>query len=65
MRRAVDAGRLREDFRAHDFVLITRGAMANMTGAGDWRRHVMLLLEGPAAEVVRIMGHPRPGTLTR
>jgi hypothetical protein len=34
------------DFRGDDFVLITRGAMANMTGAGDWRRHVTLLLEG-------------------
>ncbi|GIH46100.1 transcriptional regulator, TetR family [Microbispora rosea] len=46
VRRAVDAGRLRADFRADDFVLITRGAMANMTGAGAWRRHVMLVLEG-------------------
>jgi AcrR family transcriptional regulator len=46
VRRAVDAGRLRTDFRAEDFVLITRGAMANMTGAGDWRRHVTLVLEG-------------------
>ncbi|HZE34027.1 MAG TPA: helix-turn-helix domain-containing protein [Actinoallomurus sp.] len=46
VQRAVDAGRLREDFRADDFVLITRGAMANMTGAGGWRRHVTLLLEG-------------------
>ena len=46
VQRAIDAGRLREDFRGDDFVLITRGAMANMTGAGDWRRHVMLLLEG-------------------
>lgn len=46
VRRAVDAGCLREDFRAHDFVLITRGAMANMTGAGDWRRYVALLIEG-------------------
>jgi AcrR family transcriptional regulator len=46
VQRAVDAGRLREDFRAGDFVLVTRGAMANMTGTGDWRRHVTLLLEG-------------------
>jgi AcrR family transcriptional regulator len=46
VQRAIDAGRLREDFRGDDFVLITRGAMANMTGAGDWRRHVTLLLEG-------------------
>ncbi|MEU7841597.1 helix-turn-helix domain-containing protein [Micromonospora sp. NPDC049114] len=44
--RAVAAGRLRADFLADDFVLITRGAMANMTGTGDWRRHVALLLDG-------------------
>ncbi|MEE4543061.1 helix-turn-helix domain-containing protein [Streptomyces sp. V4-01] len=44
--RAVDAGRLRADFHAADFVLITRGAMANMSGTGDWRRHVTLVLEG-------------------
>jgi hypothetical protein len=29
-----------------DFVLVTRGAMANMTGTGDWRRHLTLQLEG-------------------
>ncbi len=46
VQRAVSAGRLRQDFRADDFVVITRGAMANMTGAGDWRRHVTLMLEG-------------------
>ncbi|ATL88049.1 TetR family transcriptional regulator [Streptomyces malaysiensis subsp. malaysiensis] len=46
VRRAIDAGHLREDFRADDFVLITRGAMANMTDARNWRRHVTLLLEG-------------------
>ena len=46
VRRAVDAGYLREDFDAHDFVLITRGAMANMSGTGDWRRHVALFLDG-------------------
>ena len=46
VQRAIDVGRLREDFRGDDFVLITRGAMANMTTAGDWRRHVTLLLEG-------------------
>jgi AcrR family transcriptional regulator len=48
VRRAVDAGLLREDFRAADFVVITRGAIANMAGVGvgDWRRHVMLLLDG-------------------
>ncbi|MBS2961901.1 TetR/AcrR family transcriptional regulator [Actinocrinis puniceicyclus] len=46
VRRAVAAGRLRADFRADDFVLITRGAMANMAGSGNWRRHVALQLEG-------------------
>jgi AcrR family transcriptional regulator len=46
VQRAVDAGRLREDFDAQDFVLITRGAMANMTVTGNWRRHVALFLEG-------------------
>lgn len=46
VRRAVDAGLLREDFRAADFVVITRGAIANMAGVGDWRRHVTLLLDG-------------------
>jgi AcrR family transcriptional regulator len=46
VQRAVDAGHLREDFRAEDFVLITRGAMANMTNSGAWQRHVTLLLEG-------------------
>lgn len=49
VRRAVDAGCLRADFRAGDFILITRGAMANMTGAGDWRRHLTLQLEGVRA----------------
>ncbi|MFE9453468.1 TetR/AcrR family transcriptional regulator [Streptomyces sp. NPDC006739] len=46
VQRAVRAGCLREDFHAEDFILITRGAMANMTGTGDWRRHVALLLDG-------------------
>lgn len=46
VRRAVEAGCLRPDFRAHDFILVTRGAMANMTGAGDWRRYLTLQLEG-------------------
>ncbi|MEU5629704.1 MULTISPECIES: hypothetical protein [Streptomyces] len=46
VRRAVEAGRLREDFDAQDFVLITRGAMATVTGADDWRRHVALFLDG-------------------
>jgi AcrR family transcriptional regulator len=46
VQRAVDAGRLRADFRADDFILITRGAMANMTGGDDWRRHLLLQIEG-------------------
>jgi AcrR family transcriptional regulator len=46
VQRAVDAGCLRSDFSAADFILITRGAMANMTGGGDWRRHLELQLEG-------------------
>lgn len=52
VRRAVEAGRLRADFRAEDFILITRGAMANMAGTGDWRRHLTLQLDG-----VRTVGH--------
>jgi len=46
VQRAVDAGCLRADFTALDFVLITRGAMANMTGSHDWRRHLALVLDG-------------------
>lgn len=46
VQRAVDAGLLRADFSAGDFIAITRGAMANMTSAASWRRHVALLLEG-------------------
>lgn len=49
--RAVAAGCLRADFAFDDFVLLTRGAMANMSGDDDWRRFVRLVLEGirPAA----------------
>jgi len=47
--RAVTAGVLRADFRSEDFVLITRGAMANMSRNGDWRRYVALQLEGITA----------------
>jgi AcrR family transcriptional regulator len=46
VQRAIDADHLRGDFSASDFILITRGAMANMTGSGDWRRHLTLQLEG-------------------
>jgi AcrR family transcriptional regulator len=52
VRRAVDAGCLRADFSADDFILITRGAMANMMGTVDWRRHLTLQIEG-----VRSAGH--------
>lgn len=46
VRRAIEAGHLRADFHADDFALITRGAMANMTDALDWRRHIALVLDG-------------------
>ncbi|MEH1027446.1 TetR/AcrR family transcriptional regulator [Micromonospora profundi] len=46
VQRAVAAGHLRADFLPDDFVLISRGAMANMTGTDDWRRYVALLLDG-------------------
>jgi len=47
LQRAVDAGRVRSDLSFEDFVLITRGAMANMNpGDDDWRRHLTLTLEG-------------------
>lgn len=44
--RAVDAGILRADFDADDFVLMTRGAMANMPDGPAWRRQLQLQLEG-------------------
>ncbi|MET9494380.1 helix-turn-helix domain-containing protein [Streptomyces sp. NPDC006552] len=46
VRRAIDAGHLRADFQPSDFVLLTRGAMANMSGDQDWRRYLTLQLEG-------------------
>ena len=52
--RAVDASLLRPDFDSDDFILITRGAMANMPGDAAWRRHVALQLEG-----IRIPGPAR------
>ncbi len=45
--RAAAAGHIRADFAVKDFVLITRGVMANMTPDGDWRRHLELTLRGP------------------
>ncbi|WP_158861720.1 TetR/AcrR family transcriptional regulator [Leifsonia sp. AG29] len=47
--RAVRAGVLRDDFTTADFVLITRGAMANMDVDTGWRRFLALQLEGIAA----------------
>jgi AcrR family transcriptional regulator len=46
MTRAAAAGHLRADFTVKDFVLVTRGVMANMTPDGDWHRHLELTLEG-------------------
>ncbi|WP_232304647.1 TetR/AcrR family transcriptional regulator [Microbacterium sp. XT11] len=46
VRRAVDAGHLRADFSAQDFILVARGAMANMSDGDDWRRHLDLMLNG-------------------
>ncbi len=47
LRRAVDAGQVRRDLTFPDFVLVTRGAMANMNpGDDDWHRHLALMLEG-------------------
>lgn len=47
IRRAVGAGYVRSDLSFKDFVLITRGAMANMNpGDDDWRRHLALMIEG-------------------
>jgi AcrR family transcriptional regulator len=44
--RAVQTGQVRTDLTFTDFVLITRGAMANMNPAdNDWRRHLALMLE--------------------
>jgi AcrR family transcriptional regulator len=46
MTRAAASGHLRADFALRDFVLVTRGVMANMTPDGDWHRHLELALEG-------------------
>jgi hypothetical protein len=45
MARAVAAGRLRADFTFDDFILVTRGIMANMN-TPDWRRQLELTLDG-------------------
>jgi AcrR family transcriptional regulator len=49
--RAVAAGRLRADFTADDFVLVARGAMANMGDRAAWRRHLSLQFEGIAGSL--------------
>lgn len=49
VKRAVADGHLRGDFSATDFILITRGTIANMTDGGGWRRHLDLQLEGVLA----------------
>lgn len=46
--RAVDAGVLRRDFTSNDFVLVARGAMANMENPEAWRRLLALQFEGIA-----------------
>ena len=52
--RAVAAGALRGDVAFDDFVLVTRGAMANMNPRDDdWRRYLELLLTGLLAEPSR------------
>lgn len=43
---AVKTGHLRSDFNVKDFIMITRGVMANMTSNNDWRRHLELSLCG-------------------
>ena len=54
IQRAVNDGQARNDLTFTDFVLITRGAMANMNpDDDDWRRHMALMLEairGPAQQ---------------
>lgn len=47
--RAVADQHIRSDFTAADFILITRGTIANMTEGGDWHRHLALQLEGVLA----------------
>jgi AcrR family transcriptional regulator len=44
--RAIAAGELRADFVVDDFVMITRGVLANMTPRHDWRRQLAVLLDG-------------------
>ena len=50
IQRAADAGHVRSDLSFTDFVLITRGAMANMNPDDeDWRRYLALISEGISA----------------
>jgi AcrR family transcriptional regulator len=46
IKRAVGAGVVRSDLNFEDFVLITRGVLANMNPGQDWRRHMTVTLEG-------------------
>ena len=57
-RRAVDAGHLRSDFTAADFILISRGAMSNVSEHGGWRRFLTLQLEGIRNSRLAFLGRP-------
>jgi AcrR family transcriptional regulator len=49
IRRAVDAGVVREDFTFDDFGMVMCGTTSTMyykPGSGDWRRHLELTLHG-------------------
>lgn len=59
--RAVTEGHLRADFTAADFILVTRGTIANMTEEGDWRRHLTLQLEGALTKDAPTKGAPTRG----
>jgi AcrR family transcriptional regulator len=52
IRRAVDAGVVREDFTFDDFGMVMCGTTSTMyykPGSGDWRRHLELTLHGVCA----------------
>jgi AcrR family transcriptional regulator len=49
IRRAVDAGAVRDDFTFEDFGMVMCGTTSTMyykPGSGDWRRHLELTLHG-------------------
>lgn len=61
--RAVAAGALRANFTVEDFVLVARGAMANMAPGAGWRRFLELQFEGlagPATSPVTSAARERP-----